>query len=84
MEAEMTLRSQAAMKGIGPLTIALTLCGQAWARPWEDASATYMHGDYAAATGLRLSHEALAAPGRKSLKASSSHAIERSKLRTSS
>ena len=40
------------MTRIGLLLIALTLCGQAWAGPFEDASAAYERGDYA--TALRL------------------------------
>jgi len=40
------------MKRIVVLLVALTLCGQAWARPFEDASAAFDRGDYA--TALRL------------------------------
>jgi TPR repeat protein len=46
---------EAAMKRIGCiglLLVASTLCGQAWAGPFEDATAAYQRGDYP--TALRL------------------------------
>jgi hypothetical protein len=43
---------EAAMKRIGLLLVALTLCGQAWAGPLEDANAAYLRRDYATALQL--------------------------------